>query len=199
MLIALGVSGGIAAYKACEVVRGLDRAGVDVQVILTQNATEFITPLTLQALSRRKVLLDPYDLSSDETIQHIELTQRIDALVVAPATANILAKFAGGIADDLLSTFYTAVTAPVVVAPSMNTRMWLHPATQANVDVLRGRGVRLVGPASGELAERESGWGRLSDQEEIVEAAFGESLFRPDNKFLVDAALAFTHAVNLAY
>ena len=123
MWIALGVTGGIAAYKACEIVRGLDRAGADIQVILTGNATQFITPLTLQALSRNRVLLDPFDLTSDETIQHVELTRRISAFVVAPATANCLAKFARGIADDLLSTFYTAVTCPVVLAPAMNTRM----------------------------------------------------------------------------
>jgi phosphopantothenoylcysteine decarboxylase/phosphopantothenate--cysteine ligase len=160
MFIALGIGGGIAAYKACEVVRGLDRAGVEVQVILTRNATQFVTPLTLQTLSRRRVLLDPFELSSVETIQHIELTRRIDALVVAPATANLLAKFARGIADDLLSTFYTAVTRPVVVAPAMNTRMWLHQATQDNLALLRARGVATVGPEEGWLAEGESGWGR---------------------------------------
>jgi phosphopantothenoylcysteine decarboxylase/phosphopantothenate--cysteine ligase len=170
MFIALGIGGGIAAYKACEVVRGLDRAGVEVQVILTRNATQFVTPLTLQTLSRRRVLLDPFELSSVETIQHIELTRRIDALVVAPATANLLAKFARGIADDLLSTFYTAVTRPVVVAPAMNTRMWLHQATQDNLALLRARGVATVGPEEGWLAEGESGWGRMAEPAEIVAA-----------------------------
>ncbi len=171
MLIALGVSGGIAAYKACEIVRGLDRAGAEVQVVMTANAARFITPLTLETLSRRKVLLDPFDLAAAETVRHIELAREIDALVVAPATANVLAKFATGIADDFLSTFYLAVTAPVVVAPAMNTRMWLHPATRANLGVLRARGVRVVDPASGWLAEGESGWGRLAEPEVIAAAA----------------------------
>ena len=124
MRIALGVSGGIAAYKTCEIVRGLTRAGCDVQVLMTRNATEFVTPLTLQTLSGNRVLIETFDLESDETIQHIELTRRIDALVVAPATANVLAKFAGGVADDLLSTFFVSVTVPVLIAPAMNTRMW---------------------------------------------------------------------------
>jgi phosphopantothenoylcysteine decarboxylase/phosphopantothenate--cysteine ligase len=171
MLIALGVSGSIAAYKGCEIVRGLDKAGASVQVILTSNATHFITPLTMQALSRRRVLIDQFDLEAEETIQHIDLTRRISALLVAPATANVLAKFAGGIADDFLSTFFVAVTAPVVVAPAMNSRMWLNPATQRNVEILQGRGVQVVEPGSGWLAEQEMGWGRLADPELIVEAA----------------------------
>jgi len=168
MLIALGISGGIAAYKACEVVRGLDRAGAEVQVILTDNAARFITPLTLQTLSRRKVLTDPFDLSTVRTIQHIELTREIDTLVVAPATANTLAKFARGIADDLLSTFYTAVTRPVVLAPAMNTRMWLHQATQDNLAILRSTGATTVGPEKGWLAEGEVDWGRMAEPDEIV-------------------------------
>jgi len=168
MLIALGVSGGIAAYKACEILRGLDRAGASVQVVMTANATRFITPLTLETLSRRKVLLDPFDLAAAETVQHIDLARQVDALVVAPATANVLGKFAAGIADDFLSTFYLAVTAPVVVAPAMNTRMWLHPATRASVATLKARGVQVVDPDSGWLAEGESGWGRLAEPETIV-------------------------------
>jgi phosphopantothenoylcysteine decarboxylase/phosphopantothenate--cysteine ligase len=171
MFIALGVSGSIAAYKACEVVRGFDKAGASVQVILTRNATHFITPLTMQALSRRKVLLEQFDLEAEQTIQHVDLTRRISALLVAPATANILAKFAGGIADDFLSTFFVAVTAPVVVAPAMNSRMWLNPATQRNLEILRGRGVRVVEPESGWLAEQETGWGRLAEPDRIVETA----------------------------
>ncbi len=171
MLIALGVSGGIAAYKACEIVRGLDKAGATVVVLMTANAARFITPLTLETLSRHRVLLDPFDLAAAETVQHIDLARRVDALVVAPATANILAKFASGIADDFLSTFHLAVTAPVVVAPAMNTRMWLHPATRASLDALRARGVLVVDPASGWLAEGESGWGRLAEPETIVAAA----------------------------
>ncbi len=171
MLVALGVSGGIAAYKACEVVRGLDRAGCAVQVVLTANAARFITPLTLQTLSRRKVALDPFDLSSPETARHVELAREISALVVAPATANVLAKFARGIADDLLSTFYLAVASPVVVAPAMNARMWLHPATRENLAALAARGVEIVEPAAGWLAEGESGPGRLAEPAAIVAAA----------------------------
>ncbi|MCP3978797.1 MAG: bifunctional phosphopantothenoylcysteine decarboxylase/phosphopantothenate--cysteine ligase CoaBC [bacterium] len=169
--MALGVSGGIAAYKACEIVRGLDKAGAGVQVLLTESAEQFVTPLTLQTLSRRKVLQRTFDLDAEKTIQHIELTRQIDALVVAPATANMLAKFARGIADDLLSTFYVSVAAPVVVAPAMNTRMWLHPATQQNLAALQARGVAVVPPEDGWLAEGETGVGRMAEPEVIVEAA----------------------------
>ncbi len=171
MRIALGVAGGIAAYKAAEIVRGLDQAGAEVQVILTTHATAFVTPLTLQTLSRRKVLVHGHDLESERTIRHIDLTHWIDALLVAPATANVLAKLARGVADDLLSTFYTAVTVPVVLAPAMNTRMWLHPATQDNVRVLRSRGVRILDPEAGWLAEGEEGVGRMCDPARIVHAA----------------------------
>lgn len=170
MLVALGVTGGIAAYKACEVIRGLDRAGVEVQVILTRNAAHFVTPLTLQTLSRRRVLLDSFDVGQDEAIQHIELTRRISALVIAPATANALAKLSRGIADDFLSTFYISVTAPVLIAPAMNTRMWHHPATRENVRRLQARGVEIIPPGSGWLAEGETGWGRLAEPDAIVEA-----------------------------
>jgi len=170
MRIALGVSGGIAAYKACEIVRGLDRGGAEVRVLLTRNGSEFITPLTLQTLSRHRVLTETFDTQVERTIQHIELTRQIDALVVAPATANIVAKFARGVADDLLSTFYLSVTVPVVVAPAMNTRMWLHPTTQENLALLKGRGVEVVDPESGWLAEDEVGPGRLAEPETIVAA-----------------------------
>jgi len=168
MLIALGVSGGIAAYKACEIVRGLDRAGAAVQVLVTRNALQFVTPLTLQTLSRRRVLVEQFDLELEQTIQHIELTRQIDALLVAPATANVLAKFARGVADDLLSTFFVSVTAPVLVAPAMNTRMWLHPSTRDNLALLASRGVQIIEPESGWLAEGEIGWGRLADPQHIV-------------------------------
>jgi phosphopantothenoylcysteine decarboxylase/phosphopantothenate--cysteine ligase len=169
--IALGVCGGIAAYKACEIVRGLTEAGAAVQVLMTGNAQRFITPLTLQALSGRKVWTDPWDLSDDETLKHIELTRDLAAFVVAPATANALGKFAHGVADDFLSTFYLAVTAPVVMAPAMNTRMWQHPATQKALGVLEGRGVTVVPPESGWLAEREIGVGRLAAPATIVATA----------------------------
>jgi phosphopantothenoylcysteine decarboxylase/phosphopantothenate--cysteine ligase len=168
--IALGVSGGIAAYKACEIVRRLTDSGASVQVLMTRNAERFITPLTLQALSGARVGTDAWDIASDETIKHIELARGLDAFVVAPATANILAKFAQGLADDLLSTFYLAVAAPVLVAPAMNTRMWLHPATQEAIRMLRSRGVAVVDPESGWLAEREAGVGRLASPDTIVAA-----------------------------
>ncbi len=175
MRIALGVSGGIAAYKACDIVRRLTDAGASVQVLMTRNAERFITPLTLQTLSGRKVWIDPWDLDDDETIKHIELTRGLDAFVVAPATANVLGKLAHGLADDILSTFYLAVTAPVVLAPAMNTRMWFHPATQAALRTLRSRGVVIVDPESGWLAERETGIGRLASPETIVAAALSSA------------------------
>ncbi len=170
MRVVLGVSGGIAAYKACEVVRLLERAGADVRVVLTANATRFVSPLTFQALSHRPVLLDPFDPHSEEGIEHLGLARELDVFAVAPATANVVAKLARGVADDLLTTLYLAVTCPVVIAPAMNPRMWLHPATQANAALLRGRGVRFVGPDEGPMAERESGWGRLAEPAVIAEA-----------------------------
>jgi phosphopantothenoylcysteine decarboxylase/phosphopantothenate--cysteine ligase len=170
--IALGVSGGIAAYKACEIVRQLTDSGATVQVLMTRNAERFITPLTLQALSGSAVATDAWELAADHTIKHIDLARELDAFVVAPATANILAKFAQGVADDILSTFYLAVTAPVLVAPAMNTRMWLHPATQDAVRTLRSRGVAVIDPESGWLAERETGVGRLAAPDTIVAEVF---------------------------
>jgi len=127
-----------------------------------------ITPLTLQTLSRKRVFLEAFELDEERTVRHIELTRKAAAFVVAPATANTLAKMARGVADDLLTTFYVSVAAPVVVAPSMNTRMLLHPATQENLRVLRSRGVRIVEPTSGWLAEGEVGWGRMAEPEQIV-------------------------------
>ena len=171
MRIALGVSAGIAAYKAPEIVRGLYRAGADVRVLMSGNASQFVTPLTLQTLSGHPVVRDPWGLDSDDTVRHIDLTREIDAFVVAPTTANQLAKFARGVADGLLSTFYLAVTAPVVLAPSMNTRMWMHAATRENISLLKSRGVRIIPPDEGWLAEREVGVGRLAAVETIVREA----------------------------
>ena len=168
MLVALGVSGGIAAYKACDMVRGLTKAGADVQVILTPNAARFVSPLTLQTLSRRRVLLDPFDPATDEAIQHIDLVRRASALVVAPATAATLSRLARGLATDLLTSIFVAWTGPVIVAPAMNTRMWLHPSVQANVATLRSRGTELIEPEEGWLAEGETGIGRLAAPEVIV-------------------------------
>lgn len=171
--IALGVTGGIAAYKSAEIVRGLVRRGCEVHVLMTAHACRFITPLTLQTLSGHPVLTDQWDLSHGPDIQHITLAHSLDLFLVAPATADILAKFAHGIADDLLSTFYLAVTAPAFVAPAMNLTMWEHPATRDNLQVLRGRGVRVIDPEPGELACGEQGVGRMADPDAILGVLFG--------------------------
>ena len=176
MKIALGVSGGIAAYKAAEIVRLLQDRGIRVQVVMTQAAQEFVRPLTFAALSGEKVITRMFGSGGDEqanvesAIEHIAIAQAIDALVVAPATADVLARFAQGIANDFLSTLYLATTAPVVVAPAMNVNMWNHVATQANLEILRKRGVRIVEPGSGYLACGMTGAGRLAENETIVAA-----------------------------
>ncbi|MGA9933236.1 MAG: bifunctional phosphopantothenoylcysteine decarboxylase/phosphopantothenate--cysteine ligase CoaBC [Terriglobales bacterium] len=175
MKIALGVTGGIAVYKAAEIVRLLQDRGIRVQVVMTRAAQEFVRPLTFAALSGEKVITDLF--GSDESqanvesaIEHIAIAQAIDALLVAPATADVLARFAQGIANDFLSTLYLATTAPVVVAPAMNVNMWNHPATQANLEILRQRGVRVVDPGQGYLACGMTGAGRLAENETIVAA-----------------------------
>ncbi len=175
MKVALGVSGGIAAYKAAEIVRLLQDRDVRVQVIMTQAAQEFVRPLTFAALSGEKVITGMFDAGNtepniDSAVEHIAVAQAIDALVVAPATSDILAKFAQGIASDFLTTLYLATTAPVVVCPAMNTNMWNHPATQANLAILRKRGVQIVEPDSGYLACGMVGPGRLAANEAIVAA-----------------------------
>ena len=168
MRVVLGVTGGIAAYKAAEIVRGLRREGAEVSVIMTRHAQEFITPLTLQVLSGRPALTWQFDTTHGADVEHITLVRESDVLVVAPATADILAKFAHGVADDFLSTFYTAYTGPVLVAPAMNSRMWAHPSVQENLRVLRSRGVGVVEPEAGDLACGEEGVGRLAGPEAIV-------------------------------
>ncbi len=177
MKIALGVSGGIAAYKAAEIVRLLQDRGIRVQVVMTRAAQEFVRPLTFAALSGEKVITDMFGSQSgdaqanvESAIEHIAIAQSIDALVVAPATADILARLAQGIANDFLSTLYLATTAPVVVAPAMNVNMWNHAATQANLEILRKRGVRIVEPGQGYLACGMTGAGRLAENETIVAA-----------------------------
>jgi len=177
MKIALGVSGGIAAYKAAEVVRLLQERGIRVQVIMTQAAQEFIRPLTFAALSGEKVITDMFAAGKsseppniDSAVEHIAVAQSIDALLVAPATADVLAKFAQGIANDFLSTLYLAATVPVVVAPAMNVNMWNHPATQSNLETLKQRGVKVVEPGTGYLACGMTGPGRLAENEAIVAA-----------------------------
>ncbi len=180
MRITLGVTGGVAAYKAAELVRRLQQDAFTIQVVMTRGAREFITPLTFAALSGQKVITDLFAESSGEAnlesaIEHIAVAQRTDLLLVAPATADILAKFARGIADDFLTTLYLASTAPVVVAPAMNVNMWNHPATQENVEILRARGVKIVDPDEGYLACGMTGAGRLAGQAAIV-AAVHEAL-----------------------
>jgi len=176
MKIALGVTGGIAAYKSAEIVRLLQDRGIRVQVIMTQAAQEFIRPLTFAALSGEKVITGMFAPGEaqapniDSAIEHIAVAQSIDALVVAPATADILAHFAQGIATDFLTTLYLATTAPVVVAPAMNVNMWNHAATQANLEILRKRGVKIVEPGTGYLACGMTGAGRLADNDAIVAA-----------------------------
>jgi len=175
MKLALGVSGGIAAYKAAEILRLLQDREIRVQVIMTQAAQEFVRPLTFAALSGEKVITGMFgaghaEPNIDSAVEHIAVAQSIDALLVAPATSDIMAKFAQGIANDFLTTLYLATTAPVVVAPAMNVNMWNHPATQANVEVLRKRGVKIVDPDKGYLACGMMGPGRLASNEAIVSA-----------------------------
>src|SRR5271163_311738 len=176
MKVALGVTGGIAAYKAAEIVRQLQDRGIRVQVVMTRGAQEFVRPLTFAALSGEKVItgmfspVDEHAANIDSAIEHIAVAQSIDALLVAPATADALAHFAQGIASDFLSTLYLATTAPVIVAPAMNVNMWNHPATQANLEILRQRGVKIVEPGSGYLACGMTGAGRLAENEVIVAA-----------------------------
>jgi phosphopantothenoylcysteine decarboxylase/phosphopantothenate--cysteine ligase len=175
MRVALGVSGGVAAYKAAELVRRLQQEGVEVQVVMTGSAQEFVTPLTFAALTGQKVITDMFGTESaganvESAIEHIAVAQRIDLLVVAPATADIIAKMARGVADDFLTTLYLATTAPVVVAPAMNVNMWEHAATQENIDSLRARGVHVVPPEEGYLACGMTGAGRLASVEAIAKA-----------------------------
>ncbi len=175
MKIALGVTGGIAAYKAAELVRLLQDRGLRIQVIMTRAAQEFVRPLTFAALSGEKVITDLFGAGAaepniDSAVEHIAVAQAMDALVVAPATADILAKFAHGIADDFLTTLFLATTAPVVVAPAMNVNMWDNATTQNNVATLKARGVRVVEPDSGYLACGMTGPGRLAANETIVAA-----------------------------
>jgi len=176
MRIALGVTGGVAAYKAAELVRRLQQEKLDVQVVMTRSAREFVAPLTFAALTGQKVITEMFspDASTpanvESAIEHIAVAQRIDLLLIAPATADILAKIARGIADDFLTTLYLATKAPLIVAPAMNVNMWEHPATQENVATLRARGVRVVDPDEGYLACGMTGAGRLASLDAISEA-----------------------------
>ena len=175
--LALGVCGGIGAYKAVEVVRGLQKAGHDVTVVMTASAQQFVGPLTFEAITQHRVITGQFEPGANASIEHISLATTIDLLVVAPATANVIGKMAGGIADDFLTSMYLATRAPVLVAPAMNTNMWEHPAVQENLRVLAARGVRFVDPGEGFLACGWTGKGRLAEPPEIVAAA--EAILRP--------------------
>jgi phosphopantothenoylcysteine decarboxylase/phosphopantothenate--cysteine ligase len=176
-LIALGVTGGIGAYKAVEVARGLQKRGHEVVAVMTHSATRFVGPVTFEAITRRRVITDQFESGANSDIEHIALASTIDLLLIAPATANIVGKLANGIADDFLSTLYTATRAPVLLAPAMNTQMFEHEAVRRNLDTLAARGVRFVDPGEGYLACGWIGKGRLAEPDEIVAAA--EAILRP--------------------
>ncbi len=179
-VVVLGVTGCIGAYKACEVLRELQRRGAEVRVVMTAAATRFVAPMTFEALSRHPVFHDQWAPGANGDIRHVSIADEADLLLVAPATANILGKFARGIADDALSTLYLATRAPVLVAPAMNVNMYDHPAVQENLATLRARGVGVVEPGSGYLACGWLGKGRLAEPEEIVDAAMAVLVRRHD-------------------
>ncbi len=168
-LIALGVSSSVSLYKSCEIIRRLQDRKVQVQVIMTRNASRLISPLLFSALSGQEVIVDPFEDKQSAKIAHVDLAKDISLLVVAPATANVIGKFAGGVADDFLSTFYTAVRCPVLIAPAMNEAMYLHSQTQQNIRKLKELGVKFVEPEAGYLACKDTGWGRLAPPDKIVE------------------------------
>jgi phosphopantothenoylcysteine decarboxylase/phosphopantothenate--cysteine ligase len=170
-LVALGVTGGIGAYKAVEVARGLQKRGHEVVALMTRSARRFVGPVTFEAITRRRVITDQWAPGMNADIEHIALTTEIDLLLIAPATANIIAKLAHGIADDFLTSFVLALRKPILLAPAMNTNMFEHPAVQANLATLSARGVQFVDPGSGYLACGWIGKGRLAEPEEIAEAA----------------------------
>src|SRR5215471_9941946 len=177
MLVALGVTGGVGAYKAVEVARKLQKRGHDVVSIMTPSATRFVGPLTFEAITHRRVITDQFEPGANADIEHIALASTIDLLLVAPATANVIGKLAAGIADDFLTTLYLATRAPVLLAPSMNTQMFGHEAVRRNLELLASRGVRFVEPGEGYLACGWIGKGRLAEPDEIVAAA--EEILRP--------------------
>jgi phosphopantothenoylcysteine decarboxylase/phosphopantothenate--cysteine ligase len=177
MLIAVGVTGGIGAYKAVEIVRGLQKRGHDVVAIMTASATRFVGPLTFEAITRRQVITDQFEPGANADIEHIALASSIGLLVIAPATANVIGKLAHGIADDFLTTLYTATRAPVLLAPAMNTQMFEHEAVRSNLETLAARGARIVDPGEGYLACGWIGKGRLAEPEDVVAAA--EAMLRP--------------------
>ena len=181
-LVGLGICGGIGAYKAVEIARGLQKRGHDVAAIMTRSAREFIGPVTFEAITRRRVITDQFESGANADIEHIQLATDIALLVVAPATANVIGKFAHGLADDFLSSLYLATRAPVLMAPAMNTNMLEHEAVRANMDTLRARGVRFVDPGDGYLACGWVGKGRLAEPEDVVAAA--DALLTPRGSLL---------------
>ncbi|MDR1276490.1 MAG: bifunctional phosphopantothenoylcysteine decarboxylase/phosphopantothenate--cysteine ligase CoaBC [Candidatus Accumulibacter sp.] len=191
--IALGITGGIAAYKSAELVRLFVKQGASVQVAMTQAATHFVSPTTFHALSGNRVFTDPWDSNTDKGLAHINFSREADVLVVAPASANFIAKAAHGIADDLLSTLTLARNRPLLLVPAMNAQMWLNPATQRNIAVLRADGVTILGPASGEQACGEIGEGRMIEPEEILEdvIAFLQPKHLTGKRVLVTAGPTF--------
>jgi phosphopantothenoylcysteine decarboxylase/phosphopantothenate--cysteine ligase len=168
--ILFAVSGGIAAYKACDAVSKLRQAGCEVRVIMTKHAAELVAPATFEALTGNKVYTDTFDFSDDASIKHIVLAQQADVFVAAPATANLIAKLAHGIADDMVTSTYLAATCPAVVCPSMHANMYANTATQENLKTLERRGVMLVGPTEGRLASGDVGRGPLAPVNEIIDA-----------------------------
>jgi phosphopantothenoylcysteine decarboxylase/phosphopantothenate--cysteine ligase len=189
MKVLLGISSSIAAFKSIDILRYLLKEGVEVQCIMTRNSVNLISPLTLEILSGKKVIIDLFEKGERSEIVHIEITKGADLLLVAPATANIIAKFANGIADDALSTIFLASRSPVLIAPAMHTQMYLHPVTQKNIEKLKSIGVEFIGPYEGELASGERGIGRMAEPEEIVEKAVRMIMKKTlkGKKFLVTA------------
>src|ERR1041385_4577230 len=180
MLVALGITGGIGAYKAVEVARGLQKRGHDVVAVMTHAATEFVGVVTFEAITQRRVITSQFESGANADIEHIALASTIDLLLIAPATANILGKLANGIADDFLTTLYLATRAPVLVAPAMNTQMFAHDAVRTNLDRLAAQGVRFVEPGEGYLACGWIGKGRLAEPDDIVAGA--ERVLRPTGR-----------------
>jgi phosphopantothenoylcysteine decarboxylase/phosphopantothenate--cysteine ligase len=189
-LVALGVTGGIGAYKAVEIARGLQQSGHEVVAVMTEAATHFVGPLTFEAITRRRVITGQFDPGVNADIAHISLASTVDLLLVAPATANIMGKFAAGLADDFLTSLYLATPAPVLIAPAMNTNMWDHAAVRRNLETLRARGVHVVEPTEGFLACGWTGKGRLAEPEDVVRAAvalLGRSQTMAGKKVVVTA------------
>jgi phosphopantothenoylcysteine decarboxylase/phosphopantothenate--cysteine ligase len=189
-LVALGVTGGIGAYKAVEIARGLQQSGHEVVAVMTEAATRFVGPLTFEAITRRRVVTGQFEPGVNADIAHVSLASTIDLLLVAPATANVMAKFAAGLADDFLTSLFLATRAPVLIAPAMNTNMWDHAAVRANLETLRARGVRVLEPTEGFLACGWTGKGRLAEPEDVVRAAvalLGRSRTMAGKKVLVTA------------